>query len=279
MDIILYNPLSSNGKNLKLVAKLKKKLAKQNIKTKEYNLIEIENVRDFIDKRQNVHRFIIIGGDGTISRLSNAIKGLRIKPGIFIYKAGTGNDFVRSLKRKRGLIDIKRFLKDLPTVKVNNEELFFLNGVGLGVDGFVCDKVNNSVHKKNKLNYFRHALEAFREFTPQNGQVILDNDRVIEVKKALFVAVMNSKYFGGGMKIAPKANRLNEDVEVAVVSNVPKFMLFLLIPTIYFGLHVLFKKYVRVYTAKEVLITFDNHEYMQVDGEVITGVKQIKVIK
>lgn len=279
MDIIIYNPLSSNGNSIALVKKIKKKLERQKIKVKDYNLLEIENIRQFIDRRQNVKRFILIGGDGTISRFANDIAGLRIKPGIFVYKAGTGNDFIRSLKRRRGFIDIKRFLVDLPKVTVDGESSYFLNGVGLGLDGLVCHKVNTSKKRNNEFNYFRHALEAFREFKPGNSQVILDNDQVLNVDKALFVAVMNSKYFGGGMKIAPKANRSNEDLQVVVINKVPKGLLFFLVPTIYLGLHTLLKKYVRIYNAREVLITFDQPEYMQIDGEDIPGVNQIKVVK
>lgn len=279
MDIILYNPLSNNGKNTKLITKLENKLTKKGIKVKSYNILEITDVRQFIDRRQNIRRFILIGGDGTISRVANEIYGLRIKPGIFVYKAGTGNDFIRSLERRRGLIDIKRFLKDLPKVITDDNETYFLNGVGLGLDGLVCHKVNNSKHRKNKRNYFRHALEAFREFKPKKAQVILDNDQELDVNDALFVSVMNSKFFGGGMKIAPKANRSNDDLQVVVINKVPKGLLFILIPTIYFGLHVIFKQYVTIYNAKEVLITFDKGEYLQVDGESSVDIKQIRVIK
>lgn len=279
MDIILYNPLSNNGKNAKLITNLEKKLTKKGIKVKSYNLLEITDVRQFIDRRQNVRRFILIGGDGTISRVANEIYGLKIKPGIFVYKAGTGNDFIRSLERRKGLIDIKRFLKDLPKITVYDKETYFLNGVGLGLDGLVCDKVNHSKHRKNKRNYFRHALEAFREFKPKKAQVILDNDLELNVNDAFFVSVMNSKFFGGGMKIAPKANRSNDDLQVVIINKIPKVLLFILIPTIYLGIHVMFKKYVSIYNAKEVLITFDSGEYLQIDGETSADIKQIRVVK
>lgn len=279
MDIILYNPLSNNGKNAKLITNLEKKLTKKGIKVKSYNLLEITDVRQFIDRRQNVRRFILIGGDGTISRVANEIYGLKIKPGIFVYKAGTGNDFIRSLERRKGLIDIKRFLKDLPKITVYDKETYFLNGVGLGLDGLVCHKVNHSKHRKNKRNYFRHALEAFREFKPKKAQVILDNDLELNVNDAFFVSVMNSKFFGGGMKIAPKANRSNDDLQVVIINKIPKVLLFILIPTIYLGIHVMFKKYVSIYNAKEVLITFDSGEYLQIDGETSADIKQIRVVK
>lgn len=279
MDIILYNPLSSNGNNLRLVNKLTRKLTKQGITVKEYDLTAIPDLKKFIQKRQTINRFIIIGGDGTISRFANSIQNIYIKPGLFIYKAGTGNDFIRSLERRRGLIDIKRYLVNLPRVKVDREDLIFLNGVGLGLDGLTCHKVNNSRHNKNKFNYFRHALEAFNQFKPQDCIVTINKDKVLKVKDALFVSVMNSKFFGGGMKIAPKANRLNDDLQVVVISKVPKPMLLILIPLLYLGLHVGFKKYVKIYSAKEVLVSFTKGEYMQIDGEDYKDIKEIKVTK
>ncbi|VEU81195.1 diacylglycerol/lipid kinase family protein [Haploplasma axanthum] len=279
MDIILYNPLSRNGKNIKLVNKLKKKLNKKGRIVDTINLLEITDIELFVTTNQNIDRFIIIGGDGTLNRLVNGIRGIDIKPGIFLYKAGTGNDFIRSLPgRKKGLIDVKDYLKKLPKVSFNNREMLFLNGVGLGLDGLVCHKVNNSKYKKNKFNYFRHALEAFREFVPRVSKVFIDGLE-IQVDKTWFVSVMNSKYFGGGMKIAPKASRLNDTLEVVIIKKVPKFILLTIFPTIYLGWHTKLKKYVNIYKGKEVKVVFDQGVIMQIDGDDFTDIKEITAIK
>lgn len=282
MNIILYNPLSRNGKNVKVVYKLKSKLEKNGLTVRAVNLLTIEDVEDFIYAHNNIESFIIIGGDGTLNRLVNSIRGMKINPNIYLYKAGTGNDFLRSLDKKKdkyGFIDVKEYLENLPEVFYNEEEDLFLNGVGVGLDGLVCHKVNNSAHRKNKFNYFKNAIKAFWEFKPIRSKVYLDNDEPVINNKTWFIAVMNSKYFGGGMKIAPKANREDDFLQVVIVKKIPKFLLLLIFPTIYLGIHVIFKKYVEIYSTNNVRIELDKPVYMQVDGDDYNLIDEIDVKK
>src|SRR5690606_1923863 len=51
------------------------------------------------------------------------------------------------------------------------------------------------------------------------------------------IAAMNDKYFGGGMKIAPKESRTSDNLNLVIVKTANKFMLFLIFSMIYLGLH------------------------------------------
>lgn len=278
MDVILFNPLSRNGKGQKSVEKLSKQLLKQKREFRLVNILEITNIHDFIEENQVVDRFIIIGGDGTLNKLINEVKRKEIIPDICLYRSGTGNDFARSIKHKKGIVSIKEYLRGLPTVSFNDQEKYFLNGVGLGLDGLTVSKVNNSRFRKNKLNYFRHALEAFREHKP--GKITIDTkNQTIIVDKAWLVVVMNDKYLGGGMKIAPKANRNNEMLNVVIIKDAPRYLVPFLMPTIYLGIHTMFKKYVKVIETKEVTITSENSTFMQMDGEDYNNINKIIVKK
>ena len=103
MDIILYNPLSNKGKNIKIAEKLHKKATKEQRESKIVNLLEIKDVQAFLNGYNADDRMILIGGDGTLNRVVNQIKDIVIKPQIYMYKAGTGNDFMRSIKSKEKL--------------------------------------------------------------------------------------------------------------------------------------------------------------------------------
>src|SRR5690554_7890934 len=107
MDIILYNPLSSSGKNIQVAKKLEKKLIKQKNEVFVINLLNIINVQAFLEKYDENDRIIILGGDGTIHRIVNQIQGYDIKPQVYLYKAGTGNDFIRTIPVKKRLAHIK----------------------------------------------------------------------------------------------------------------------------------------------------------------------------
>ena len=88
---------------------------------------------------------------------------------------------------------------------------------------------------------------------------------------------MNDKFFGGGMKIAPRASRNEDMLDVVVVKKVSKFLLFLIFPTIYLGLHPIFKRYVKIIKTKEVKIKFNKDQYLQIDGEDFPQVKEVEV--
>lgn len=276
MDIILYNPISRNGKNNRLVLRLARKLEKNGKSVEIKSLLEISNIANYLNSVNKRARFIIVGGDGTLNHLANAIKDIKIEQDIFLYRAGTGNDFARSIKTRKRLFSIKEYLYNLPTIEFNEKEYCFLNGVGLGVDGYVGHLVNEAAIKKNKGNYLAQALTAFKTFEPVGSTVIIDGvSRTYD--KTWIVAVMNSKYFGGGMKIAPHANRSDNKLDVVVVKRVSRFKLFLIFPLIYIGWHRFFKKYVEIHKASDVTITFDRPNYMQIDGDTFDGISEIKV--
>lgn len=267
MDILLYNPLSRNGKNPKFIQKISKHLRKQGHAVVTYSLLEIDDVEAFASECNLDDRIIIVGGDGTINHLANRIYDLNIKQELYMYQAGTGNDFIRSLKTKDKVVPIKNYIQRLPSVEVNDKKRYFLNGSGAGLDGFVGHLVNTSKYKKNKLNYFRHAFEGFAKFKPISGEIMIDGQKEV-YKKLWFVSVMHGAYFGGGMKIAPKADRYEEDLHLVVVKNIPKWLLILIFPTIYLGWHVMFKRFVKIYSGKEIHVKLDQATYLQIDGDV-----------
>jgi YegS/Rv2252/BmrU family lipid kinase len=276
MDILLYNPLSRNGKNPKFIEKIVNHLKKEGRAVVSYSLLEIDDVEAFASECQKDDRIIIVGGDGTINHLANRIYNLDIKQEIFMYQAGTGNDFIRSLKTKDKVVPIKSYIKKLPLCKVNGKSRYFLNGAGAGLDGFVGHLVNTSKYKKNKLNYFRHAFEGFAKFKPVSATITIDG-KVIKEKKLWFLSAMHGAYYGGGMKIAPKAHRKDDHLDLVIVKNVPKWILILIFPSIYFGGHVIFKKWVQIYQGKSILVNIDEPTYLQLDGDVEYPVEAFEV--
>jgi diacylglycerol kinase family enzyme len=88
---------------------------------------------------------------------------------------------------------------------------------------------------------------------------------------------MHAQYFGGGMKIAPQANRNLKTLEVVVVKKCPKWLLFVIFPTIYLGWHTLFKSYVSFYKASEIFIQSTQKTYAQYDGEVSKALNKLHI--
>ena len=272
MDILLFNPLSRNGKKEKFIQSIVDHLEGKGNEVKTQNLLDITDVKAFLKTLDPHDRLILVGGDGTLNRLANKIYELDYPNPLYMYQAGTGNDFIRSLKTKEKVVLIKPYLKDLPTVTYENQSQYFLNGAGAGLDGFIGYLVNHSKYKKNKLNYFRHAFEGFVKFKPIKATVTYDGKSITE-KKVWFVSVMHAPYFGGGMKIAPKASRNERSLYVVMVKKIPKWLLIFIFPTIYLGWHVIFRRYVSIKRVEHVSIAFENDTYLQIDGDVMYPVK------
>ena len=52
------------------------------------------------------------------------------------------------------------------------------------------------------------------------------------------VAAANSKFFGGGMMLAPEASLLDGELELVIIGQVPRYRYLMLAPTVFRGAHV-----------------------------------------
>jgi len=69
--------------------------------------------------------------------------------------------------------------------------------------------------------------------------------------EANVIAVANTRYFGGGMKIAPNAVLNNGQLDVVVVGPAPRLAFAVLLPTIFSGRHIA-SRYVTVHRASKI---------------------------
>jgi len=276
MDVILYNPLSRNGKSKETVLELQKELLASGSEVETHNIFEIVSVRDFLVTVDQKDRIIFVGGDGTLHHLVNSIRGFDIKQPLYVLKAGTGNDFIRSLKSKEHIIEITPYIKDLPKVKYAQKESLFLNGTGMGVDAMVCHFVNTSTKKKTALNYFKTALKCFLTFKPKKAVITIDGVEKT-YKKVWFALAANSCYMGGGMRFSPKSKRDDDILEMMIIHRIPRILLFVIFPTIYLGWHVMFKRYVTIIPCKEVKVQYETKTYLQMDGESVSEIDYMEI--
>lgn len=278
MYYILYNPLSSNGTSLKHVNKVEKKLQKEGI---EYKIIDMVEASKNVDEAaQGIHRedtLIIIGGDGTLHRFVNAIRHIENNCQVYLYRGGTGNDFSRDFKKKM-LIDITEYLKNLPSLTIDGENELFLNGCGFGVDGEVCLMVNDGENKKKGLNYFKSAVMLLKTFKRYNLEIEVDG--VKHYYKNVWLAVVNNgKYFGGGMKITPQSDRSDDILEVCIVHSVSFAKLLFIFPFIFLGKHLWFKQVgISMLSGKHFVLKADRPQVCQTDGEVKENISLFEVV-
>ena len=266
MTTALYNPLASNGRGRENAAKLAEVLDEQ---------ISFKDIRETkISDIPAEDKIVICGGDGTISHLVNTFG--EPERDIYYYAAGSGNDFTRDIG-ETGVILLNPYLKNLPTVEVKGKSYKVLNGVGYGIDGYCCE-VGDEQRAKNpgkEINYAGIAIKGLLfHFKPANATVTVDG-KEHKFRKVWLAPVMNGRYYGGGMCIAPEQDRLNAErkLSVVVMHGSGKLKTLIVFPSIFKGEHVKHKEMVEILTGHTIEVKFDRPTALQVDGETIKNVE------
>ncbi len=267
MYYVLFNPKSGNVKEKSLL-RLEKYFKKRNLNYKMLNYLDYSF--EDIDVLTEKDFLVLAGGDGTINHFLSEEKRDKIKAKILLYKAGSGNDFAR--EHKGFLVDITEELKKAPYYLINDNKHYFINGVGMGIDAAVCDAVN--LHKDG--SYFKTAVNIFKTFKPYVLKIIVDGKEYIYNDVFFFVA-MNGKYIGGGMKIAPEANRNDDILEIYIIKAKSYKKIITLFPLIYLGLHKIARSNVVHLRDQNIKVSLSEKQMMQADGEVVHDLSNIEI--
>jgi diacylglycerol kinase (ATP) len=269
MFLIIHNPLSSNKKSKKTTMKYVKFFKKNNIAFLLRSTLKIDNLNNYLEKNNKITDILFLGGDGSINYLINNVEITKIKQNIYLAKSGSGNDFLRSLKKyNHAEITIGEAKTNIGTTK-------FINGCGLGFDGLVCHYVNND-SKKGKLSYFLNVFKAIIKYQPVEIDLNVDG-KLYHFKKVFVSAIQNGSYFGGGMKVAPGANPTDDKYIICVGHNLSKLFLQLVLVTIYPGWHKALKKRVTMLSGTNISIEHPNETYFQADGEVMGNINKVEI--
>jgi diacylglycerol kinase (ATP) len=92
-----------------------------------------------------------------------------------------------------------------------------------------------------------------------------------QIKKSqptLLAAFANTPTYGGGMKIAPRAQMDDGLLDVCVIGGVDPFKLFCMFPTVYFGRHLNIRE-VDYFPAAHLRVETDHPMDLYADGEYV----------
>ncbi|MFW6298186.1 MAG: diacylglycerol/lipid kinase family protein [Bacillota bacterium] len=268
MFIILHNPLSKNRKSKRTTKKVIDHFKEKGVPFRLKSLLKIKDIEHYIKHKPEDIKILLLGGDGTINTFINHTYSLHITQDIYVMGNGSGNDFLRSLKKQ------KPKLQRVNRMDYGSKHRFFMNGAGMGIDGLIAHKVNQSKNKR-KFNYFLNAFKAFWSYSPTYMEVTVDGT-LHTYKKAYLVNINSGEYIGGGMHLAPDARLSDKRFDVVVVHGMSKPLLFLIFVSVYFGIHKKLKKYVFMQKAHHVKATMFTMQYAQCDGETFPKTKQIE---
>ena len=279
MKYVLYNPLSHNNMGEKDAGRILKQYPDDRYTFVDVTSLSLETLNDILDCEDEV---VITGGDGTLNKFANFLADRKLAKTIYFYPSGSGNDFMNDIRGKnvKELVELNKYLEDLPVIHVNGGSYRFLNGVGYGVDGYSCEVVEAKRKESGKKgSYTFEALKGLMySYKPGKAKITVDGVTT-EHENVWMVSVMKGRYFGGGVMIAPMQDRLNEEktVSVLVVSSKNRIKTLFAFPSIFKGKHMKYTNLVTAFTGKDIKVELDRPSALQIDGDVLSDVSSYTV--
>jgi YegS/Rv2252/BmrU family lipid kinase len=167
------------------------------------NTTDYEGIQGAIDALKKLDCLVVIGGDGTLNDVVNSIP-VDFRIPIILLPCGSGNDFATYLYGKRTIPEILNSLLKNEIITINIGECNgqkFINGLGIGFDGWVAKKANAGATWIPVLLKYNLAilqgLFTYKSFYTNLGQ-------------SLIIAIANGPTYGGGFRIAPQADPTDE---------------------------------------------------------------------
>jgi diacylglycerol kinase (ATP) len=235
---------------------------------------------------------LLLGGDGTIHRhLSQLVKlGLPV----LVVPAGSGNDFARALGMRRVRDSIAAWRKfcagqgnvraiDLGVITPleaagespvpHTPSHYFCSVAGVGLDGEVARRANGLPRWLRRHGGYALSLAPtiFR-FAPFPAKILTPDEAgswaMRSDQPTILAAFANTSTYGGGMKIAPRAQMDDGQLDICVIGSVDPFKLACMFPTVYFGRHLSIRE-VDYFQASHLRVETEAPLDVYADGEYV----------
>lgn len=215
MIAFIVNPVSAGGRSkkvwLKLEPVLKQRRIVYSVHFTERPKHALNLVKEILQDRK-IKTIVAVGGDGTVHEVAQSLIGSECALGCI--PCGSGNDFARALHIPTNCIQaLHRVLAHQPrkidVAQVNDH--YFVNGAGIGFDAAVA-KMTNKARAKQWFNqvklgrfvYLVNALRTWITYRPTDMILTVDGEST-HYANVWLVAIGNTPYYAGGMKICPQA--------------------------------------------------------------------------
>ncbi len=194
-----------------------------------------------------VRNFLAVGGDGTSYEIVNglfpeALSGDR--PSLGFLPLGTGNSFLRDFT-KRGVAHTLEAIRagarrpcDVIRLRHAQGELYYMNLMSLGFPAEVGETANRRFKRMGELGYIRAVFAHLVNLEHSAFPHRLDEKGEWDRGKTLFLTFSNSKFTGGKMMIAPKADPADGYIEYVRWGPIERTGLVATLPRLFTGTHI-----------------------------------------
>jgi YegS/Rv2252/BmrU family lipid kinase len=263
--VLVMNPAAAGGRAARVMPGIQRELGALGL---EHRLVETRDIRHAVEAAAQAaasgETAVAVGGDGLVGALAGAVRG---SGALGVVPAGRGNDFARELSIPREIEGACRVLADgveqqLDLGEVNGRP--FVCIASTGYDSEANRIANEARLIKGNLVYLYAALRALAAWRPTRFTVRLDGRE--ESFEGYTVAAANTRFYGGGMRVAPRARPNDGLLEVVLVEKNSKLRFLSNLPKVFSGKHVQAAG-VRTFQAREVEIVADRQFDVYADGD------------
>jgi diacylglycerol kinase (ATP) len=184
---------------------------------------------------------VAVGGDGTVHAAVQAVAGT--SAALAVVPAGTGNDLARALGIPAdGMAAARAAAEDLAagasrTVDAGRTgSRWWATVLCCGFDSAVSDRANRLRWPKGRRRYDVAVLAELARLRPVELTMVLDG--AAQTLPVTMVAVGNTPWYGGGLKVCPGADPADGLFDVTVVGAAGRLELMRTKPRLAAGTHV-----------------------------------------
>ena len=184
---------------------------------------------------------VAVGGDGTAHAALQAVAGTGVP--LAVVPAGTGNDLVLALGIPRDPVAAARAAAEDLTAGITRTvdagrtgDRWWATVLCCGFDSAVTDRANRLRWPRGRRRYDVAILAELAALRPREVELVLDGERT--TVPVTLVAVGNTCWYGGGMKVCPGADPADGLFDVTVVGPMSRLELIRSRPLLTAGTHI-----------------------------------------
>lgn len=278
--LVIINPTASRGRGVRAWARVRDAVASRGFAVTEVlterRLHAWEIARGSATPGYNV--VVAVGGDGTVHEVINGLMQIEesARPALAVLPGGTGNDFARGIGTpKRAELAIQALLngtrKRVDVGQVNDRYFGSISGVGFDAE---TARQANQWPKwiGGTALYVAALLKMLVAYSPVETTITIDGR--VQTIRMFLLAAANTKWYGGGMLMAPHAEMNDGRLAVVYARDLGKLETLAILPKVYTGKHLLHPK-VSHTTADEIRVESDTPLSIHADGEIVGHVPAV----
>jgi diacylglycerol kinase (ATP) len=221
--------------------------------------------------------FLAVGGDGTAFEIVNGLfpeAQTRGRPVLGFLPLGTGNSFLRDFTTRgvehtiEALRNRSRRPCDVLRLRHSGDDIYFINLLSLGFPADVGELTNRRFKGLGELGYILGVVARLAGIRHPAFPHRVDGAEEWDRRRCLFLTFSNSKFTGGKMMIAPKADSSDARIEYVRWGPIGRLRLLWTFPRLFTGTHI---EHPLASRAAAERIEFDLAEPVNamVDGEIL----------